>query len=231
MKKQKRNLQERAYQRGYSAGLSGRNRDNCPHGEGHMRSQWLSGWHEGRHDNWDGFGVVSGIQKMALRWRRIHDSSTRSARRTAGSFFQSGFFLAGIATRLAKFSVNQTVAACTCGIASVDWRSALIPTINPIKTRRTSWRKAIWYWAPSFFAWVWRPAAKKKKLPLRHRLRNKPLRLLLLKLLRLPRRTPPLRLTLQPLQKPHRLKVLPPQKRRHPHPLNSNNSPTTRSCQ
>jgi ribosome modulation factor len=67
MKKQKRNLQERAYQRGYRAGLDGRNRDNCPHGTGDMRSQWLSGWHEGRTDNWDGFGVMSGIQKMALR--------------------------------------------------------------------------------------------------------------------------------------------------------------------
>lgn len=67
MKKQKRNLQERAYQRGYRAGLDGRHRDLCPHETGDMRNQWMSGWLEGRHDNWDGFSTVSGIQKMALR--------------------------------------------------------------------------------------------------------------------------------------------------------------------
>lgn len=67
MKKQKRDLQERAYQRGYRAGLDGRNRDQCPHNNGTMRNQWLRGWHEGRNDNWDGMSMVSGIQKMALR--------------------------------------------------------------------------------------------------------------------------------------------------------------------
>jgi ribosome modulation factor len=67
MKKQKRDLQERAYQRGYRAGLDGRHRDQCPHRDGDMRDQWLSGWREGRSDNWDGMNVVSGIQKMAMR--------------------------------------------------------------------------------------------------------------------------------------------------------------------
>lgn len=67
MKRQKRNLQERAYQRGYTAGLEGRNRDHCPHQVTEMRSQWLSGWHEGRSDNWDGIGIASGMQKMAMR--------------------------------------------------------------------------------------------------------------------------------------------------------------------
>lgn len=67
MKKQKRDLQERAYQRGYRAGLDGRRSDICPHVQEEMRQQWLSGWREGRNDHWDGFGVVPGIQKMALR--------------------------------------------------------------------------------------------------------------------------------------------------------------------
>lgn len=67
MKKQKRDMQERAYQRGYRAGLDGRNLDHCPHEQGANRLQWVSGWREGRHDNWDGFGIVSGMQKMAMR--------------------------------------------------------------------------------------------------------------------------------------------------------------------
>lgn len=67
MKKQKRDLQERAYQRGYRAGLTGRPLDGCPHTQGETRRQWLTGWREGRGDAWDGFGVVPGIQKMAMR--------------------------------------------------------------------------------------------------------------------------------------------------------------------
>ena len=67
MKKQKRNLQERAYQRGYRAGLEGRHQEICPHTENAMRTQWLSGWREGRLDNWNGLNVLSGIQKMAMR--------------------------------------------------------------------------------------------------------------------------------------------------------------------
>lgn len=67
MKRQKRDMQERAYQRGYQAGLGGRTRSICPHDHGGTRTEWLLGWHEGRRDNWDGFGMVSGIQKMALR--------------------------------------------------------------------------------------------------------------------------------------------------------------------
>jgi ribosome modulation factor len=67
MKKQKRNLQERAYQRGYRAGLDGRHQDICPHAENGLRSQWLAGWREGRLDKWDGFNLASGMQKLALR--------------------------------------------------------------------------------------------------------------------------------------------------------------------
>lgn len=67
MKRQKRDLTERAYQHGYQVGLGGRRRDLCPHTNGQNREQWLAGWREGRNDLWDGYGVVPGIQKMALR--------------------------------------------------------------------------------------------------------------------------------------------------------------------
>ncbi|MET0377796.1 MAG: ribosome modulation factor [Spongiibacteraceae bacterium] len=67
MKTLKRNLTERAFQHGYRAGLDGRRRDLCPHRQGSMREQWVAGWREGRTDWWDGFGIVPGIQKMALR--------------------------------------------------------------------------------------------------------------------------------------------------------------------
>jgi len=67
MKRQKRDLTERAFQHGYQAGLGGRRRDLCPHTQGQTREQWIAGWREGRSDLWDGYGVVPGIQKMALR--------------------------------------------------------------------------------------------------------------------------------------------------------------------
>jgi len=67
MKRLKRNLTERAFQHGYRAGLDCRGRDLCPHVKGLMRDQWIAGWREGRTDWWDGFGIVPGIQKMALR--------------------------------------------------------------------------------------------------------------------------------------------------------------------
>jgi ribosome modulation factor len=67
MKKQKRDLHERAYQRGYHAGLHGRHQDLCPHQGDDMRGQWLAGWREGREDNWTGLNTATGIQKMAAR--------------------------------------------------------------------------------------------------------------------------------------------------------------------
>jgi ribosome modulation factor len=67
MKKQKRDLHERAYQHGYHAGLGGRHQDLCPHHEGDMRGQWLAGWREGRVDHWGGLNIITGIQKMAAR--------------------------------------------------------------------------------------------------------------------------------------------------------------------
>lgn len=67
MRKLKRDLHERAYQRGYHAGLDGRHQDLCPHQEDDMRAQWMAGWREGRDDNWSGLNIATGIQKMAAR--------------------------------------------------------------------------------------------------------------------------------------------------------------------
>jgi ribosome modulation factor len=66
MRRQKRDLTERAFHKGYRAGLGGRNKDACPHDEGDTRQQWLTGWREGRTDQWDGLTGVSGIHKMEL---------------------------------------------------------------------------------------------------------------------------------------------------------------------
>ena len=65
MKKQKRDLQERAFARGYRAGVERRSKDLAPIAAGPQRDSWLSGWRDGRADHWDGYIGVSGIHKMA----------------------------------------------------------------------------------------------------------------------------------------------------------------------
>ncbi len=132
MKKQKRNLQERAYQRGYSAGLGGRNRDNCPHTEGLMRSQWLSGWHEVVTTT----GMASASSPASRKWpcvNRINDSSTRSARRRRLALSERIFYGGDRDAFGEIFSQSDGCRLHSCRTASVDWRSALIPTINPTK--------------------------------------------------------------------------------------------------
>lgn len=52
MKTQKRDRNERAYSRGYQAGLQGRSRDSCPFPETRLRQTWLNGWREGRESSW-----------------------------------------------------------------------------------------------------------------------------------------------------------------------------------
>ncbi|MBE0483305.1 MAG: ribosome modulation factor [Bacterioplanes sp.] len=64
MKKQKRDMQERAFQRGYRAGVERRSKDLAPVGPSH--ASWMSGWREGRADHWDGYTGVSGIHKIAV---------------------------------------------------------------------------------------------------------------------------------------------------------------------
>jgi ribosome modulation factor len=65
MKKQKRDLQERAFSRGYRAGVERRSKDLAPP-EGPLRDSWLAGWRSGRADHWDGYTGVSGIHRIAV---------------------------------------------------------------------------------------------------------------------------------------------------------------------
>ncbi len=64
MKRQKRDLGQRAYNRGYQAGVSGKPKDSCPLNVPEIRQQWLAGWREGRSDQWDGMTGVSGLHKV-----------------------------------------------------------------------------------------------------------------------------------------------------------------------
>lgn len=64
MKKQKRDLEERAYSRGYRAGVERRSKDLAPVAEGLQRDAWMAGWRSGRADHWDGYTGVSGIHRM-----------------------------------------------------------------------------------------------------------------------------------------------------------------------
>jgi ribosome modulation factor len=64
MKRQKRDLEQRAYNRGYNAGVSGKSKSLCPNTSLEANHQWLAGWRDGREDNWSGLKGVSGIHKM-----------------------------------------------------------------------------------------------------------------------------------------------------------------------
>lgn len=61
MRRQKRDMNDRAFQKGYQAGLVGRDQGTCPHTTQAARHYWLSGWREGRSDSLDGFTGVSGM--------------------------------------------------------------------------------------------------------------------------------------------------------------------------
>lgn len=65
MKSQKRSHSERAFSRGYEAGVTGRSRSLCPHENGASRMAWLSGWREGREDHWSGYIGRAPAQKLS----------------------------------------------------------------------------------------------------------------------------------------------------------------------
>ncbi len=65
MKRQKRNHIERAYGKGYQAGIDGRSRSLCPHESGLARQQWLTGWREAREDHWNGYNRFAQAQKLS----------------------------------------------------------------------------------------------------------------------------------------------------------------------
>jgi len=63
MRRQKRDMNSRAFDKGYKIGITGRSSDLCPHVEEEHRQNWLSGWREGRCDQWDGLTGISGFHK------------------------------------------------------------------------------------------------------------------------------------------------------------------------
>ncbi len=64
MRRQKRDMNHRAFDRGYQAGIAGRSIEHCPHSGEEQRQSWLAGWREGRSDQWDGLTGVNGVHKM-----------------------------------------------------------------------------------------------------------------------------------------------------------------------
>lgn len=65
MRRLKRDKSERAFQKGYLAGVSGKSKDMCPKEAGSIHQQWVNGWREGRIDNWEGKTGVSGVHRLA----------------------------------------------------------------------------------------------------------------------------------------------------------------------
>lgn len=65
MKRQKRDQTERAFVKGYQAGIDGRSKSLCPHESGEARQQWLNGWRESRTDQWDGYSRLAQVQKVS----------------------------------------------------------------------------------------------------------------------------------------------------------------------
>lgn len=53
MKRHKRDRSDRAFSRGYQAGLDGRSREACPFLESNLRQQWLHGWRNAREHGWE----------------------------------------------------------------------------------------------------------------------------------------------------------------------------------
>ena len=64
MKRQKRDMLARAFEKGYQMGFKGRSRDMRPKQDGAAHQEWMNGWREGREDKWSGFTGVSGLQKL-----------------------------------------------------------------------------------------------------------------------------------------------------------------------
>ncbi len=64
MKRQKRDLEQRAYNRGYFAGMEGKSKSQCPNTSDVIQQTWLNGWRQGREDNWNGMIGVAAIHRM-----------------------------------------------------------------------------------------------------------------------------------------------------------------------
>lgn len=67
MRRQKRDMSARAYERGYQAGVSGRSSESCPHSNEEHRINWITGWREGHADQLDGMIGVSGVHRLRVQ--------------------------------------------------------------------------------------------------------------------------------------------------------------------
>ncbi len=65
MKRPKRDMNQRAFEKGYQMGLSGRSSELCPHNLGQQQFNWMQGWREGRADQWDGLNSATGCHKLS----------------------------------------------------------------------------------------------------------------------------------------------------------------------
>lgn len=54
MKRQKRDRLDRAFTRGYQAGVAGRSKEMCPYQSAESKSEWLGGWREANADRQQG---------------------------------------------------------------------------------------------------------------------------------------------------------------------------------
>ena len=64
MKRQKRDMLTRAFEKGYQLGSKGRSRDLCPAVVGPTHQEWMNGWREGREDMWKGMSGVRGLHRL-----------------------------------------------------------------------------------------------------------------------------------------------------------------------
>jgi len=65
MKTAKRDPFNRAFSKGYQAGIEDKSRSVCPHEAGETRQHWVNGWREGREDHWNGFNRQAQAQRMS----------------------------------------------------------------------------------------------------------------------------------------------------------------------
>lgn len=61
MKRHKRDISTRAFNKGYRVGVNGKSMNMCPNATGDSRQQWLNGWRQGRSDYWDGYQGISSL--------------------------------------------------------------------------------------------------------------------------------------------------------------------------
>ena len=66
MRRRKRDMNSRAYERGYLAGLNGRSSESCPHTQEEHRINWIRGWREGHEDQLEGMTGIAGVHRLPV---------------------------------------------------------------------------------------------------------------------------------------------------------------------